>query len=714
MSGQRESLDITDIRKTLPDVREFVENKLKKDVKSAELMDVTQKTLVFVEMLQNAVELSTWSDVLNESLKDILSILCNIFCFMQDLQTSIMNECLKMLENLKRKSSNLYMFLLDKITVLFQEFSSSQGDFLTEILEELFIIGEMISLSCYPDLLAKTWKCIHKIITKNSEELKKLSKTVQGALKFLETPVEFFCKQIRISVQNALPQKSSAVLDNILQFPNFYVKILTKFADLFPGDLLSHPDIILECLIFLQAKKFLDNSQTMQIINSLIIDPYMKMVPNLLENQQFIECVINTTRTGDPEIYALLLIYQEILRMVNRIDYVERILERIFLIIPNCHSLFCNHPVIFKDFSRNVSISIIQHNQNESLRKSLKKFIMATLRSPGIFASLFMLHIWQNLQISSRENVRFESLCFWKNVLEKLPQGSFTIQQRLIEEILKTSYDSLPPESQQRVIILNNPKENYVLWSVLGLGRIQSDEKRKYLSQELSLRLDKLIDDFLCKNILLKAFEDMILIMRILAKSTDPLKESLVQKCLKLWTFVDQHFNSSVKIITRIILPLLEMFRNHHKSFKAENYIEIIGIMRKVASGGSIWPIELHIEIINSLQIVVQKDEQCYWSILKKFEDAQQPLNLLSSIVQTLVGIPEPKNIKKFHQNNNQAPPSKKFKQSVIPQTEHRLRKILKDVEQFRELDAPGQSLTGESALIAREIINVLKKAIDH
>lgn len=110
----------------------------------------------------------------------------------------------------------------------------------------------------------------------------------------------------------------------------------------------------------------------------------------------------------------------------------------------------------------------------------------------------------------SREDIQFETFVLWKNIWERIPKISSSVQKTIIEEIIRIHFDSLPTESQHRVVNLNNPQEKYALWSALGLDRIPSTEKRNYLLGELSGKVQKLMMDFLGRHVTMRSFENMV------------------------------------------------------------------------------------------------------------------------------------------------------------------------------------------------------------
>lgn len=249
------------VQACLPYIRKFVSKNLNSCTKD-NLIDILDKILIIIETLQNTVQFFArkfnWTNY-HMTLKDfyinILSILTDIFVFFKkrcDSRDFINNNIRQLIEKLIKQVSELYIFILGKLsspeTAYFIDFSTSERDFLIEILKVLFFIGEITS-SINPSIWTNTWKKTHKIISANKKELQK---DVKGSVECLQAPIKFICQQLREKIRDIV-QRNPANTQEILKITAFYLSIITNIIEFFPGDFLPHSFMILENLFYLQS-----------------------------------------------------------------------------------------------------------------------------------------------------------------------------------------------------------------------------------------------------------------------------------------------------------------------------------------------------------------------------------------------------------------------------------------------------------------------------
>ncbi|XP_059620472.1 uncharacterized protein LOC132264333 [Phlebotomus argentipes] len=680
------------IQACLPGFRVFVSRTLK-----ANLLNVLDKIITIIDTLLTTVtffaEKFHWTKhhlKLRDVYLNVLTILTEVFMF------SSKNNPQKnqLTQDLIDKSTRLHLFLLEKLSSteisFFVDCSSEERDFLIEVLGILFLMGE-VSQSINPFLWGSTWKNTHKIIAKNNEELKKVSDNFKQCL---QAPIKFICRQIRETIREAVQTEQLTVL----KITKFYQSIITKLLELFPGNFLPHCDMILENLFYLQSVRFLKKSQTAEDIHKMITDPYMSNIRILQRNEQFIECLVNTKYSHDSEIYAFFVISTEVLRVIgqeNQVETKEALVDKILSMIPSCYSTFLDFPDIFKDLTRNLFVVL---TKQEKYKNVWVKFLGRTLKNPSFFGNLTCLKIHRNIQNASRESVRFETFVVWKNSLERV---SIITQPVLLEDLLRNSFDCLSTESQHRVVSLNNPQKNFLLWSILGLDRIPNAEKKNFLVKKLIDEVEKLISDFLGKNFTVKSVEDMILILRILGRTTFSPEEEFKKKFMEVWEFIGNKMKKTRNIISWIVNPLLEIFRNISAFLSTEDNQKILGIIVKISSKDN-WPAEIHIEIISCLKIISENDIDTYWTILRCYKKSSDAFQLLAKLTEEAVGLQEPEPSK--------SPPNKRFKADFGSENEVKLRKILQSVNDFRENFPAGHSLPPNCASIVQEIVSSLRK----
>uniref|UniRef100_A0A1B0EVR4 Uncharacterized protein n=2 Tax=Lutzomyia longipalpis TaxID=7200 RepID=A0A1B0EVR4_LUTLO len=605
------------------------------------------KMIATVEMLNATAQFFrdkfNWTEhhlTLRNFYLNILDILIEMFDFTRKKSSISGENCHKLFDSLMKKICELYQFILQKLTSpeisFFTEFSSQERDFLTEVLKKLFIIGE-ITPSINPMIYGLTWKSTHKLITSHSKELQKTTGD------FLREPIKFLCKRIREGICETMHKGTPLDTQKTLKITKFHVDLLKRLIEVFQGDFLPHTEKILENLVFLQSVKFLGKSANADEIYKSITTEYMQNLGALQKNGQFVECLLNTNFSHDPELYAFLIITMDILKLSS--SGIEKdfegqgtmkanIIGKLFSTVPKCQGIFLKQPEVFEDLCSNLSLVIITENAQEEYKAAWLTFMRNTLGSPTVFSTMFMLQLWKNIQIASRENIRFEMFVMWKNILEKLPKTS-SMQLLLIEKIVRISFDCLPKESQHRVVSLNNPVENHLLWSILGLNVISNPEKKKYLIQRLSEKVLKLISDFLSMTISVKFFEDMCLILKILGRSSFTPETNFIEKFIEMWRFIGKRTDCQVKqkkILAKVFIPLVWIFRSIYGSLSSENTIEIVRILRDIAKND--WPCEVQAEITKSLKIVSEKDSASYWPILKVFKKSSVILQLTSQLKQ--------------------------------------------------------------------------------